>query len=88
MKKFLICCALVALTAAWGQPEPARRAVHHRRRRPAATLLLPYFEVDIADPNGVDTFFSINNAEPFSVLAPRRSSGRTCRSRRSTSTST
>jgi hypothetical protein len=35
---------------------------------PAATLLLPYFEVDIADPNGIDTFFSINNASAASAL--------------------
>jgi hypothetical protein len=35
---------------------------------PAATLLLPYFEVDIDDPNGIDTFFSVNNAREFSVL--------------------
>lgn len=35
---------------------------------PAATLLLPYFEVDVANPNGVDTFFSINNASAASVI--------------------
>jgi hypothetical protein len=35
---------------------------------PAATLLLPYFEVDIDDPNGVDTFLSVNNAREYSVL--------------------
>jgi hypothetical protein len=35
---------------------------------PAATLLLPYFEVDIDDPNGIDTFMSINNASASSVL--------------------
>src|SRR5512134_2175231 len=35
---------------------------------PAATLLLPYFEVDIDDPNGVDTFLSVNNAYAQSVL--------------------
>jgi hypothetical protein len=35
---------------------------------PAATLLLPYFEVDIDDPNGIDTFMSINNASAGSVL--------------------
>jgi len=29
---------------------------------PAATLLLPYFQVDLDDPGGVDTLFSINNA--------------------------
>jgi len=35
---------------------------------PAATLLLPYFEVNIDDPNGIDTFFSINNASAASAL--------------------
>ncbi len=35
---------------------------------PAATLLLPYFEVDIDDPTGVDTFISINNASSESIL--------------------
>ncbi len=36
---------------------------------PAATLLLPYFEVDIARPDGVNTLFSINNAAATAVLA-------------------
>lgn len=36
---------------------------------PAATLLLPYFEVDLDDPAGVTTFFSINNAEGAPALA-------------------
>ena len=36
---------------------------------PAATLLLPYFEVDIANADGVYTTFSINNASPLAVLA-------------------
>jgi hypothetical protein len=35
---------------------------------PAATLLLPYFEVDIDDPNGIDTFLSVNNAGPYGLL--------------------
>jgi hypothetical protein len=35
---------------------------------PAATLLLPYFEVDIDDPNGIDTFLSVNNAREYAVL--------------------
>jgi hypothetical protein len=37
--------------------------------RPAATLLLPYFEVDTADPAGVSTVFSIGNALETAVLA-------------------
>jgi hypothetical protein len=38
---------------------------------PAATLLLPYFEVDIsnASPIGINTLFSINNATARAVLA-------------------
>jgi hypothetical protein len=38
---------------------------------PAATLLLPYFEVDIsgATPAGMNTIFSINNAAATAVLA-------------------
>lgn len=35
---------------------------------PAATLLVPYFEVDLDDPNGVTTLFSINNASPKPAL--------------------
>jgi hypothetical protein len=36
---------------------------------PAATLLLPYFEVDLSDPDGVTTLFSVNNASATAVLA-------------------
>jgi hypothetical protein len=36
---------------------------------PAATLLLPYFEVDLDHSNGVTTLFSINNASATAVLA-------------------
>ncbi len=36
---------------------------------PAATLLLPYFEVDPANPAGLTTLISINNASPMAVLA-------------------
>jgi len=35
---------------------------------PGATLLLPYFEVDIDDPAGKDTIFTINNASATAVL--------------------
>lgn len=36
---------------------------------PAATLLLPYFEVDLDDEDGVTTLFTINNATPEPTLA-------------------
>ncbi|HEY6322802.1 MAG TPA: hypothetical protein VJA16_14705 [Thermoanaerobaculia bacterium] len=36
---------------------------------PAATLLLPYFEVDLGNPNGLTTLFSINNGTASAILA-------------------
>ncbi len=36
---------------------------------PAATLLIPYFEVDLDNPNGATTLISINNAAASSQLA-------------------
>jgi hypothetical protein len=35
---------------------------------PGSTLLLPYFEVDIDNPQGVDTIFTINNASASATL--------------------
>jgi hypothetical protein len=36
---------------------------------PAATLLLPYFEVDLNNPNGITTLFSVNNASASAAVA-------------------
>jgi hypothetical protein len=36
---------------------------------PAATLLVPYFEVDLDDPDGRTTLFSINNASQAPAIA-------------------
>ncbi len=36
---------------------------------PAATLLLPYFEVDLDNANGVTTIFTVNNASASAALA-------------------
>jgi hypothetical protein len=46
----------------------ASATVCHPAAVPAATLLLPYFEVDLADPNGLTTLFSINNASAAAIL--------------------
>jgi hypothetical protein len=43
--------------------------VCHPAAVPAATLLLPYFEVDLNHPNGLTTLFSINNASATAILA-------------------
>jgi hypothetical protein len=37
--------------------------------RPAATLLLPYFEVDLDNGQGMNTIFSVNNSSATAVLA-------------------
>jgi hypothetical protein len=36
--------------------------------QPAATLLVPYFEVDLANPAGANTYFTVNNASATAVL--------------------
>lgn len=35
---------------------------------PAATLLVPYFEVDLGDEQGVNTLFAVSNSSPSAVL--------------------
>lgn len=37
--------------------------------RPAASLLIPYFEVDLGDPEGANTLFSVNNVSFDPVVA-------------------
>ena len=66
MKKVVVCFALLALLALSGQAFAAQCTID---AVPAATLLLPYFEVDFNDTNGVTTLFSINNASATAVLA-------------------
>lgn len=49
-------------------PDSLPTAVPKIAPEPAATLLLPYFEVDLADPQGRTTLFSVNNATPAAAL--------------------
>jgi hypothetical protein len=62
-----IAALLLVLTA--GLPLAARADLCALDHAPAATLLLPYFEVDLADAGGRTTLFSINNAAAQPVLA-------------------
>jgi hypothetical protein len=64
LARLLVLAALVASTVA-----PLMAAVCDSEPRPAATLLLPYFEVNLDDPNGLTTLFSVNNASAVAVLA-------------------
>jgi hypothetical protein len=66
MKKTVLCLALLGLLALGGQ---ALAVICTIDDVPAATLLLPYFEVDLSNPNGVTTLFSVNNASATAVLA-------------------
>ncbi len=48
---------------------PASAAICNIDVAPAATLLLPYFEVDLSNPNGLTTLFSVNNSSAMATLA-------------------
>jgi len=52
-----------------GIPRLAQATIGTIDNVPAATLLVPYFEVDLDNDNGVTTLFSINNASATAVLA-------------------
>lgn len=60
---------LIWLVALLAPSVLARAEVCSTDAVPAATLLLPYFEVDVTNPNGVTTLFSVNNAAAEATLA-------------------
>jgi hypothetical protein len=66
MRKITLCLALLGLLALGGQ---AMAEICTIDDVPAATLLLPYFEVDLGNPGGVTTLFSINNASAAAAIA-------------------
>jgi len=60
---------LVMGLALLGAPSPSRAEIGTADVAPAATLLLPYFEVDLGNPNGVNTLFTVNNASASAAVA-------------------
>src|ERR1700730_4873643 len=62
-------CCLLGLTVLLWRSGPARAVICTLDAVPAATLLLPYFEVNLDNPNGLTTLFSVNNASATAVLA-------------------
>ncbi|HVT59682.1 MAG TPA: hypothetical protein VHR45_14930 [Thermoanaerobaculia bacterium] len=63
--------ALISVLLVGGSLLGARRAgavICTIDQVPAATLLLPYFEVDLNNPNGLTTLFSVNNASATAIL--------------------
>lgn len=66
-KKLILGLLLVSLLALGSQAVAKPCTID---QVPAATLLLPYFEVDLDDPSGgITTLFSINNASANATLA-------------------
>jgi hypothetical protein len=59
----------LAIAAVLGLVSPATAATCIIEETPAATLLLPYFEVNLGNPDGVTTLFSINSATAAAALA-------------------
>jgi len=64
--KHLVVLALACLIVA---VVPARATMCNVDVTPAATLLLPYFEVDFDHAKGPNTLFSVNNSAAVAVLA-------------------
>ena len=60
--------ALLALMS-FAAARPVTAALCAIDGRPGATLLLPYFEVDLDHGDGPTTLFSVNNASATAVLA-------------------
>lgn len=61
--------SLLAAVFAFGVAEVARAQGCHVEPMPAASLLLPYFEVDLDNTSGATTLFSVNNASSQPVVA-------------------
>jgi hypothetical protein len=66
VKRALLLAALAALLVAPASRAPA--AIGANEATPAATLLLPHFEVDLDDPAGVNTLFTVTNASASAGL--------------------
>ncbi len=61
----LVLCLAAGLLLGSSTPAAAQTVA----QQPAATLLLPYFEVDMARPNGQTTIFEVNNSSATAVMA-------------------
>src|SRR4030095_9985417 len=66
MKRKALCLALLCLLGLAGS---AGAVICTIDDVPAATLLLPYFEVDLTNPNGVTTLCAISTASDTAILA-------------------
>ena len=65
MKKLALALAIFGLLVAGGGAQALIGTIDNV---PAATLLLPYFEVDLNNATGQNTLFSVNNASATAIL--------------------
>jgi hypothetical protein len=66
MRRVAAVISLVFLIAVGGR---AFAGVEIVSDQPSASLLLPYFEVNLDDPSGANTLMTINNASATAILA-------------------
>ena len=69
MKRIVMALAIALAIALGLAAPPARAEIGTADVVPAATLLLPYFEVDLGNPNGINTVFTVNNASASAAVA-------------------
>jgi len=63
-----VALAVATLALLVTHPTAARAAVCSRGNVPAASLLIPYFEVDLADPGGKTTLFAFASVAPTPTM--------------------
>lgn len=66
-RRFLV-LGIAALLGVGALPQPAQAELCTVDFVPAATLLLPYFEVNLSETDGITTLFSIKNASASAAL--------------------
>jgi hypothetical protein len=69
LQKVAAFAALLSLIFMVGNGRAFAEGLGRISDQPAATLLLPYFEVNLTNPSGATTLFSIVNASPEAQLA-------------------
>jgi hypothetical protein len=68
MRKLIVLVGAVLCAAAGWVTDARAQDMPAIKNAPAATLLLPYFEVDLDDAQGMTTLFSVNNASATATL--------------------
>jgi hypothetical protein len=69
MRRAIVCVGLVLCVLASPVLARAQQLTPGNPNSPAATLLLPYFEVDLSNAQGQNTLFTVNNASATAILA-------------------